>query len=208
MENVARLPSERFDPVAQPTGAAVLDMVRSLLLELHPERGATIAVDLDSDLEREFGLDSLGRAELILRLSRSFRVSLPERLIGEAATPAALLAAIQAAGAARETSTASPPPAALPTAAEPHRATTWADVLDFHVRNHPDRPHLRLQQEDGTETVLTYAVLDRRSRQVAAGLLKLGLAFGDRVALMLPTGPDFFPAFLGTILAGGVPDRY
>ncbi len=52
VENVARLPSERFDPVAQPTGAAVLDMVRSLLLELHPERGATIAVDLDSDLER------------------------------------------------------------------------------------------------------------------------------------------------------------
>lgn len=205
VENVARLPSERFDPVAQPTGAAVLDMVRSLLLELHPERGATIAVDLDSDLEREFGLDSLGRAELILRLSRSFRVSLPERLIGEAATPAALLAAIQAAGAAREPSAASPPPAALPTAAEPHRATTWADVLDFHVRNHPDRPHLRLQQEDGTETVLTYAALDRRSRQVAAGLLKLDLAFGDRVALMLPTGPDFFPAFLGTILAGGVP---
>lgn len=38
VENVARLPSERFDPVAQPTGAAVLDMVRSLLLELHPER--------------------------------------------------------------------------------------------------------------------------------------------------------------------------
>ncbi|MHB2210792.1 AMP-binding protein [Methylobacterium sp. CM6257] len=202
--NVARLPSERADAAPQPTGAAVLDLVRALLLELHPERGGSITVDLDSDLERDFGLDSLGRAELLLRLSRSFRVSLPERLIGEAGTPAELLAAVRAAGTMRGP-VAAPCPEALPPAAEPHRAATWPEVLAFHVRHHPDRPHLRLQQEGGSETVLTYAALDQRARQVAAGLLKLGLAFGDRVALMLPTGPDFFPAFLGAILAGGVP---
>ncbi|MCF4129497.1 AMP-binding protein [Methylobacterium sp. SyP6R] len=188
-----------------PAAAALLGVIRSLLSELHPDLRRPVPVDLDSDLERDLALDSLGRAELLLRLSRTFRVSLPARLIGEAATPADLLAAIQAAGAARTVRVVAGEEGALPPAAEPHRAETLLDVLAFHVRHHPDRPHLRLPQEAGPETILTYADLDARARRVAAGLLGHGLAGGDRVAIMLPTGPDFFPAFLGTLLAGGVP---
>ncbi|WP_244936254.1 AMP-binding protein [Methylobacterium currus] len=195
-------------PTADPAPAAaasVMGVIGSLLGELHPDRRRAVPVDLDSDLERDLGLDSLGRAELLLRLSRTFRVSLPARLIGEAATPADLLAAIQAAGMARIVRVAASGEGTLPPAAEPHRAATLIEVLAFHVRHHPDRPHLRLLQEGGSETVLSYAELDRRARRVAAGLLGRGLAGGDRVAIMLPTGPGFFTAFLGILLAGGVP---
>ena len=54
-------------------------------------------------------------------------------------------------------------------------------------------------------TYLTYAELLRRARRVAGGLVRLGLAPGDRVGLVLPTGPEFYDAFFGVMLAGAVP---
>ncbi len=43
------------------------------------------------------------------------------------------------------------------------------------------------------------------SRRVAAGLGELGVGKGKRVALVFATGPDFFYAFFGILLAGAVP---
>jgi predicted metalloendopeptidase len=43
------------------------------------------------------------------------------------------------------------------------------------------------------------------SLRVAAGLATRGLETGQHVAIMLPTSRDFFPAFLGTLYAGGIP---
>jgi len=40
---------------------------------------------------------------------------------------------------------------------------------------------------------------------MAGGLRSLGLRPGDRAALVLPTSPDFYDAFFGTLFAGGVP---
>ncbi|ACL63067.1 AMP-binding protein [Methylobacterium nodulans] len=205
MRDEALHPSSATEPGQQPGAASLLDVIRSLLRELHPERRRPLAVDLDSDLERDLALDSLGRAELLLRLSRAFRVTLPDRLIGEAATPADLLAAVQAAGAARCPGATFPRDEALSPAAEPHGAATLPEVLAFHVRRNPDRPHLRLWQGPDHETIVTYAALDDAARRVAGGLLEAGLAAGGRVAIMLPTGPDFFPAFFGVLLAGGIP---
>lgn len=54
-------------------------------------------------------------------------------------------------------------------------------------------------------TFLSYAALLRRARFAAAGLQAAGVGPGDRVALVLPTGPDFFDAFFGSVLAGGIP---
>lgn len=64
--------------------AAVLQIVRELVVELHPNLIDPRLVRLDSDLDRDLALDSLSRAELLLRLNRRFKVQLPERLIGEA----------------------------------------------------------------------------------------------------------------------------
>ena len=47
-------------------------------------------------------------------------------------------------------------------------------------------------------------VLTRASR-VAGGLHRMGLKRGDRVAVILPTGPEFFDAFFGVMLSGAVP---
>lgn len=44
-----------------------------------------------------------------------------------------------------------------------------------------------------------------RAAAVAGGLAALGIAPGDRVALVFPTGIEFFDAFFGALLAGAVP---
>jgi acyl-CoA synthetase (AMP-forming)/AMP-acid ligase II len=55
------------------------------------------------------------------------------------------------------------------------------------------------------ETVLPWAEVHRRARCTAAGLRRLGVAEGDRVAILLPTSPTFMDAFFGALLAGAVP---
>src|SRR5208337_2618349 len=74
--------------------AAVLQIIRDLIVELHPNLVDPRLVRLDNDLDRDLALDSLSRAELLLRLDRAFKVQLPERLIGEANSPNDLVRAI------------------------------------------------------------------------------------------------------------------
>ena len=40
---------------------------------------------------------------------------------------------------------------------------------------------------------------------MAGALAALGVRPGERVAMVLPTGPEFMDAFFGTLLAGAVP---
>jgi len=89
--------------------------------------------------------------------------------------------------------------------AEPADAQTLPEVLDWHVRAHPERTHLTLQDAEGNETSLTYAALRDGAEQIAAGLLERELQPGQSVAIMLPTSRDYFCCFLGVLLAGGVP---
>ena len=70
---------------ASPELAARLSrLVRDLVWELHPQMQRRVAVTLDSDLDRDLGLDSLGRAELVLRIDRAFKVRLPDQLLVDA----------------------------------------------------------------------------------------------------------------------------
>ncbi|MBU8898942.1 AMP-dependent synthetase [Corallococcus sp. H22C18031201] len=55
------------------------------------------------------------------------------------------------------------------------------------------------------ETVVPWAEVYRRARRAAAGLARLGVREGDRVALLLPTSPAFMDGFFGALLAGAVP---
>jgi len=55
------------------------------------------------------------------------------------------------------------------------------------------------------EVPLSFAELRASARRVAASLLARGVAPGDRVAIVLPTGRDFLDAFFGAQLAGAVP---
>lgn len=185
----------------------LLRIVRSVAKELHPHLRHLEDVDLDSDLERDVGLDSLGRAELILRLNKAFKVSLPDELLGNADSPRDLLIALQASGpqtvylSAHAATIAS----SLPRVEAPSTAKTLIDVLDFHVRMHGGRPHLRIWITEGEEVHINYTDLHDAALEVACGLIELGIVPGERVGIMLTTQAAFFEAFFGTLYAGAIP---
>src|SRR5688572_22571873 len=80
------------DASAAPADAAVLDTVLEVVRGLAEEVGgprAARAVAPEASLEREVGLGSLERVELVLRLETALGRTLDERLI-EADTPAQL----------------------------------------------------------------------------------------------------------------------
>jgi acyl-CoA synthetase (AMP-forming)/AMP-acid ligase II len=55
------------------------------------------------------------------------------------------------------------------------------------------------------ELQLSWNEVHRRARRVAASLHRVGLKRGDRVALILRTGPEFTDSFFGCLLAGTIP---
>lgn len=64
---------------------------------------------------------------------------------------------------------------------------------------------LRFVERDESERWLPWSTLQQRAARVAASLREVGVGTGDRVALIHPTGEEFFEGFFGAILAGGVP---
>ena len=67
----------------------VLRVVAGIVREARPQ--VEPQVELDSSLEKELGLDSLARIELVLRLEREFSASLPEQALATSETPRDLL---------------------------------------------------------------------------------------------------------------------
>ena len=90
-------------------------------------------------------------------------------------------------------------------AALPEDAERLTEVLRRRAELSPDMLHLRLLQDDGQETTLTYGQLFAGAAAVAQGLAARGVRPGETVAIMLPTGHEFFFTFFGTLLAGAVP---
>jgi len=186
-------------------GRRLLGIVRDLILELHPHREDTLRVALDSTLDRDLGLDSLGRAELLVRLEHGFNKRLPQDLLSSAETVRDLLTALSALNEAEDLPEFRIDLPALEPAHEiPAQAATLTEALDWHVEKHPERPHIVLWDEAENPTI-SYRVLSERARAVTLGLLKRKVEPGDRVGIMLPTGADFFRSFFGILYAGAVP---
>ena len=184
----------------------LIALVAELVRELHPQRIRFIDILPSSRIERDLGIDSLGRTELILRIERAFRVRLSAQTIGEAETVHDLVRALERAGPARERISLEAPAPALPSVPAASEAQTLVEVLEWHAAQHPDRLHLTVLQDEATVLgTLTYGELATRARSVARGLIARDVAPGDRVALMLPTGIDFFTAFFGILYAGAIP---
>ncbi len=193
----------------------LITIVRDLVRELRSGRGGPVEVTLSSRLDRDLGIDSLGRTELVLRLERAFAVQLPTQVIGEAETVRDLLGALGSANAAPQLAPVAehPLPDAPPLAGQtavsgsPSEARTLVEVLEWHVAHHPDRLHvtlLRRHARHPRDADLRGARHGAR-RAVAAGLIARDIVPGDRIALMLPTSLDFFVAFFGILYAGAVP---
>ena len=64
---------------------------------------------------------------------------------------------------------------------------------------------LRFIDRRERESWASWPDIHHSARRVAAALQKLGVELGDRVALVYPTGREFFDAFFGILLAGAVP---
>jgi 1-acyl-sn-glycerol-3-phosphate acyltransferase len=185
----------------------LLAIIESLMREIRGERATPVPVHLDSSLERDLGLDSLARVELLARLERHFGLALAERVFAEADTPRDLLRALSKAGATgpapREVRAV---PRARPEAqAVPHQAQTLIEVLQWHVQAHPDRPHIQLYNDQADIPAINYRQLHAGAVALAGGLQQRGLLPGDAVAIMLPTGKEYFFSFFGILLAGCVP---
>jgi acyl carrier protein len=126
----------------------LMAVVRELAIELQPHRRTSLTVNLDSSLDRDLGFDSLGRAELLLRLERAFRVRLPDELLAEAETPRDLLDAALAARPERTQLTKRAPvqPIPLPEPAEPVHAQSLTEALAADVSSYGEREHILLWQ--------------------------------------------------------------
>ena len=182
-----------------------LSVVGELVRELHPQRYRFIEIAPQSRIERDLGIDSLARTELILRLEREFRLRLPATTIAEAETVQDLIAALGKSVPGRIGVGMVKEPA-LPSVPAAREARSLIEALEWHAVRHPDRLHVTVLQDEATVLgQLTYGQLAGEAKRIACGLIARDIAPGDRVALMLPTGLDFFVAFFGILYAGAIP---
>ncbi|MGC2048229.1 MAG: AMP-binding protein, partial [Gallionella sp.] len=184
----------------------VLGIVRGLARELRPNAPDVESLGFDHVLERDFGLDSLARVELLVRIERELGTRLDEKAFIAAETPRDLLR-LRTAAAGAETPTPDGTLMVAETKADhlPEAVATLIEILDWRVATHGERVHITLYGEEERAEDITYRMLQEEAKVLAAGLLEHGLDAGDKVAIMLPTGRGFFAAFYGALYAGCVP---
>ncbi len=185
----------------------MLALAEAFVRETRP--GRALRVTLDSALDRDLGIDSLGRAELLLRTERAFGVALPERALTDAGTPRDLLRFVQGAlgthGPPATTPLIVQPLAVRADQGVPADARTLLEMIDWHLERHPDQLQIHLYGENDIAEDISYATLVAGASSVAAELAGRGLMPAQTVAIMLPTGRDYFFSFLGILMAGGIP---
>jgi acyl carrier protein len=187
---------------------ALIAKVREIVFELHPHMRDRVHVTLDSTLDKDLGLDSLARVELLVRLEESFGATLSEATLASVDTPRDVLRALLAGGSAISAAERSEAPSAVVTEVPVPSASetgTLLEALDWHVRAHPERTHVQLYTDTGAIQNISYRDLLDGARAVAAGLRRFDVAAGQCVAIMLPTGADYLCSFMGILLAGGIP---
>jgi acyl-CoA synthetase (AMP-forming)/AMP-acid ligase II len=64
---------------------------------------------------------------------------------------------------------------------------------------------IQFARDGGAVAAFTWGEIDALARRARAGLGALGLTRGDRLLLVLPTGPDYLGLLLGAFMAGIVP---
>ncbi len=172
----------------QPDRSSVEARVFAIARDLLEELGSRHAQDVvrgSSQLDRDLGLGSLERVELLVRLGRRFGTSLPDRVVAEANTLDEVVAALTDAHAVE---ISSPPnaevtpmieqlPAARQSASAsdaPYWAETWQDVLRYRADTSPTRPHVILWEDDAEAQRITFAELYEGAQSVASRLAARG----------------------------------
>ena len=91
------------------------------------------------------------------------------------------------------------------TTAPAPRHVTLVEALDEAALFSRGVTYLSFEKGTERETQETYAQVRQQARRAAATLRALGVSRGDRVALVLRTGPEFLASFYGVLYAGATP---
>src|SRR3990172_4952785 len=201
-----RTPSAMNQRAIQIKPERVLEVVAAVAREARPH--VEPHVTLDSSLEKDLGLDSLARVELVLRLEKDFGASLPEQALATSETPRDLLRFLLASAGhapqAADRGVASLVQTGGVRAPSETQARTLTEALEYHVERQPDRLTVFMYEEQ-KEFPLSYRALWEGATGYAAQLTRAGLQRGRMVAIMLPTCKEYLFSFYGVLLAGGVP---
>ncbi len=84
---------------------------------------------------------------------------------------------------------------------DPYTMRTLIDLLDFAAENFPQNAYLH-EKREGSWHQLTYTQTRERVHQFGAGLLNLGVQYGDRIALLSEGRDKWIIAELGLLSAG------
>jgi len=194
----------------------VLEEIRGLLQELG-SGGAMPMLNESSHLERDLGLGSLERVELMARLENAFGVRIADQAATQANTPDDLAAAVmEAPESVAETGGVSAERACVKVQQLKRKAEeagvvsaeTLVDVLHYRAAHDASRPHLVITEDaDGQDKTITmtFGELHAAAQRCSAELMRRGVSAGSRVALMLPTSRAFFVSYAGILLAGAIP---
>jgi acyl carrier protein len=197
-----------FKPVtATETASKLLEIIQQLAAEIHSGNKGLAKPSLDNSLDRDLGFDSLAQMELLARIEKSFTIALSEKNLETVDTVRDLLRVIIGSSAGEHVKNAREIGAIKLAEVEdaPLHAENLVEILEWHVKNHPDRPHISLYSDHDSEKVVTYHDLWKGAEIVAAGLQHFGLEPGESVLIMLPTGTEYFYTFMGVLLAGAIP---
>ena len=202
------------EPETQDTMADTMVAAVSETLRRTESQGSDKQPDitLDSHLDRDLGLDSLTRAELLVNVERRFGVQLPEQLLSDADTPRDILDEV----ARLKGETPSQPDRGGSSEGledtdsdrehfQVPEFETLQQALQWHTREHPRRTYLHWVKSYDDVEPLTFGDLHKGALRVANGLFQHDLEPRDTVALMLPTGHDYFHGFFGALYANAIP---
>ncbi|MEK7483845.1 MAG: AMP-binding protein [Planctomycetota bacterium] len=181
----------------------VLEIIRRMLQELGNEI-ALRQLSHQAKFSKDLGFDSLAKVELFTRIEQQFSMRFGEQAMMEIETPAELIRRIlEGSGSVVETHEIVAH--TIQETQPPDEANTLNKVLLYQYKQRPTQTHIILRSEkEEPELLISFERLFKKSLLVAHGLRQRGLQPQETVAIMLPTGEDFFYAFLGTLLAGGV----
>jgi fatty-acyl-CoA synthase len=217
-ETILSTPGTQIDQSASIEGQT-LATVRQLLVELGAARGLEELAGRGAaaHLERELGLGSLERVELLVRLGNRTGTRLADRVMAEAETVQDLIEALLHDRPSADSAPASPGAIEAASFGATHtsanalleekirRAESLTEILRLRGVAEPAREHIHLYGEDDRLQTIAFGKLYGRASNVARELRRRGLEPGQTVAIMLPTSAEFFYTFAGVLLAGGIP---
>jgi len=186
----------------------LLILIRQLGQDLRMRPEQLRRLHLDSRFDKDLGLDSLTRMEMLTRIEEYYSLSFPEQVYGRIESARDLW---------REIQNVKPSQSLKPVLSNinhnqqhdieaiAYDAETLVDVLEWHVKHHPQRTHITFYTDQNDGQKITFQDLKSSAETMAAGLQYFGLKPKQAVAIMLPTSREYFISFFAILIAGGVP---